>query len=79
MTMKPKNALTKLGHLLKAPSFTCREATRLGVGSATLAHYTNHGELERLGEAFIGPLELLQWRISDGMISSQLSKPQRVA
>lgn len=46
--MRPKAALIQLGPLLKAPSFTSREAARVGVTAATLAHYTNHGDLERL-------------------------------
>lgn len=47
--MRPKTALNQLGPLLKAPSFTSREAARLGVPASMLAHYTNHGDLERLG------------------------------
>ncbi len=47
--MRPKTALNQLGSLLKAPSFTSREAAHLGVSASVLAHYTNRGDLERVG------------------------------
>jgi len=47
--MRPQNALKKLEPLLKAVSFTSKEASKLGVNSATLAHYVKRGELERVG------------------------------
>src|SRR5262245_52665638 len=46
--MKPKAALHQLGPLLKAPSFNTREARKAGVSAATLAHYVNRGDLERV-------------------------------
>lgn len=47
--MKPKNALEKLKSLLRAPSFTSREAHLRGVSSATLAYYVKQNELRRIG------------------------------
>lgn len=46
--MRPRTALQQLGPLLHVPSFTSREAARLGVHPSTLAHYVKRGELERL-------------------------------
>lgn len=46
--MRPQKALRQLGPLLKATSFTSREATAHGVHASTLAHYVKRGELERL-------------------------------
>lgn len=46
--MKPKTALKALGPLLKAPSFTSKEARLRGVTPATLNHYINAGDLERI-------------------------------
>ncbi|NUN04730.1 MAG: AbiEi antitoxin N-terminal domain-containing protein [Bdellovibrio sp.] len=46
--MKPQSALKALKPLLKAPSFTSKEARALGVSAATLSHYVNVGALERL-------------------------------
>ncbi|MDR3490843.1 MAG: type IV toxin-antitoxin system AbiEi family antitoxin domain-containing protein [Gammaproteobacteria bacterium] len=47
--MRQKNALKKLKPLLRAPSFTSREARHCGVSSATLAYYVNQNELIRIG------------------------------
>lgn len=47
--MKPKNALEKLKPLLRAPSFTSREARIHGVSSSTLAYYVKQKELTRIG------------------------------
>lgn len=47
--MRPQKALTMLGKLTRNPSFTSKEAAKLGVGSATLAHYVKRGELQRIG------------------------------
>ncbi len=41
--------MKKLATLLKAPSFTSKDASNCGVSSATLAHYVKRGELERVG------------------------------
>jgi predicted transcriptional regulator of viral defense system len=47
--MKPKKALEKMKHLLRAPSFTSREAHLCGVSSSTLAYYVKQSELIRIG------------------------------
>lgn len=47
--MKPKNALEKIKYLLRAPSFTSRDARLCGVSSSTLAYYVKHNELKRIG------------------------------
>lgn len=47
--MKPQAALKSLGPLLKAASFTLKEAKGLGVTSATLSHYVKAGVIERIG------------------------------
>lgn len=47
--MKPKIGLIKLKPLLRASSFTSKEARLLGVSSSTLAYYVNHNELKRIG------------------------------
>ena len=46
--MKPQSALKTLGSLLKAPSFTRKQADALGVSSATLSHYVKTGKIERI-------------------------------
>lgn len=46
--MRPKAGLKQLGPVLKAPSFTSKQAARLGVTAATLGHYLRRGDLERL-------------------------------
>ena len=46
--MKSKHAITKLGLLLKKPSFTCQEAEAAGVSSSTIAYYARTGDLIRL-------------------------------
>ncbi len=46
--MRPKSALTQLSPLLRAPSFTSREATQLGISSATLGYYIKSGDIERI-------------------------------
>lgn len=47
--MRPRAALTKIGSLLTAPSFTSAEARAHGVSAATLAHYVSAGDLSRIG------------------------------
>src|SRR3989338_5762400 len=47
--MRPKTALEILRPLLRAPSFTSREARLLGVSSSTLAYYVKQHELIRIG------------------------------
>ena len=47
-TMRPRTVLNKLAPLLKAPSFTAKEAAHVGIGVAALARYTKSGDLERL-------------------------------
>jgi predicted transcriptional regulator of viral defense system len=47
--MRPRAALKRIKALLKAPSFTSKDAARLDVSAATLGHYVKLGELERLG------------------------------
>ncbi len=47
--MRPKSALEILKPLLRAPSFTSREAHLLGVSSSTLAYYAKQNELIRIG------------------------------
>lgn len=47
--MKQEKTLQKLGPLLKAPSFTSKEARANGVSSATLAYYVKKGNLLRIG------------------------------
>ena len=49
MPRDSKTTLEKLEPLLKAPSFTSQEARKLGISSALLSYYVNHGELIRLG------------------------------
>lgn len=47
--MKLKDALEKLKPLLRAPSFTSKEARFRGVSSSTLAYYVKKNELIRIG------------------------------
>lgn len=47
--MKPKSALDKLKSLLRAPSFTSRDARLRGVSSSTLAYYVKRHEIMRIG------------------------------
>ncbi|MGE9743729.1 type IV toxin-antitoxin system AbiEi family antitoxin domain-containing protein [Bdellovibrio bacteriovorus] len=47
--MKPQSALKALGGLLKAQSFTSKEAKLVGVSASTLSHYVKSGALERIG------------------------------
>ncbi len=46
--MRPKTILKQLNPLLRAPSFTSREAADYGVNTSVLGHYVEHGDLERL-------------------------------
>ena len=46
--MRPRTVLKKLAPLLQTPSFTAKEAARVGIGGAALARYAKIGELERL-------------------------------
>jgi len=48
MNMRPKSAIKQLHPLLQIPSFTTRDAARVGVNSATLGYYAKSGELERI-------------------------------
>mgnify|MGYP001597393899 CR=1 FL=1 len=47
-SMRPRTVLKKLAPLLEAPSFTAKEAARVGIGAAALARYAKSGDLERL-------------------------------
>ncbi len=47
--MRPPKALDKIQPLLKAPSFTSKQARRYGVDAATLAYYVKRGDLLRIG------------------------------
>ena len=47
--MRPKIALKKLQPLLRAPSFTSKDARHYGVSAATLAYYVKRKELKRIG------------------------------
>ncbi len=47
--MKKKQKFQKLIKLLKKPSFTAKEANKLGISSALLCHYVKTGLLKRLG------------------------------
>lgn len=46
--MRPRTVLRKLAPLLEAPSFTAKEAARVGIGPAALGRYVKTGDLERL-------------------------------
>jgi predicted transcriptional regulator of viral defense system len=46
--MRPKTLLKQLKPLMKHPTFTAKEAARLGVPSAALAHYIKRGDIERI-------------------------------
>lgn len=46
--MRQNLGIQKLKPLLSAPSFTCTEAKKLGVGSESLAYYVKIGGLERI-------------------------------
>lgn len=66
--MKSKLALKKLKPLLAAPSFTSKQARRLGVSSATLAYYVKQNELIRLGHGIYrgaGALSVQEFRWED--------------
>lgn len=49
MRMKPRKALSRIEPLLRAPSFTSKEARARAVSSAVLAYYVNTGEIQRIG------------------------------
>ncbi|HAR42569.1 MAG TPA: hypothetical protein DCS07_08055 [Bdellovibrionales bacterium] len=79
--MRPKTGLKQLAPVLKAPSFTTKQAARLGVTAATLAHYSRRGDLERLSRgvyraAGTPPIEDIRWEdlviairsVKDGVI-----------
>jgi predicted transcriptional regulator of viral defense system len=46
--MRPKTLLKQLGVLLNQPTFTAKEAARIGVPAAALAHYAKRGDIERI-------------------------------
>ncbi len=47
--MKPRNALIKLAPLLRAQSFTSKEARLCGVSSSTLSYYVKQDVLKHIG------------------------------
>jgi predicted transcriptional regulator of viral defense system len=75
--MRPKAILKQLDPLLKAPSFTSREAASLGVNTSVLAHYIKRGDLERMGRGvyrFVGAPSIENFRFEDLVSAVQTVK-----
>lgn len=75
--MRPRIALKRLSPLLRAPSFTSRDASRLGVTASTLAHYVRRGELERVARGLyraVGAPAINDFRWADLIAAVQSAK-----
>ncbi len=74
--MRTKTALEKLKPILRAPSFTSKDANRCGVSAATLAYYVKQNELIRLGHGIYRAAKLQA--VSDFRWEELLEVMQRV-
>ncbi len=74
-------ALTKLGAMLKKPSFTAQEARAFGVHPSLLTYYATHGYIEKLSRGVYRGLEANRKEVPfewEDLIAAAQSIPQGV-